>query len=98
MKKILLTILISLGTLPAISNQYNVYSPNNFNDAIKQENQKERILFILDLSNSMEEPLENSTKFNLFFHKSIQKIEAHICLDKNLIFCSKSIPITKITY
>lgn len=39
---ILLMILISLGTLPAISNQYNVYSPNNFNDAIKQENQKER--------------------------------------------------------
>lgn len=69
---ILLTILISLGTLPAISNQYNVYSPNNFNDAIKQENQKERILFILDLSNSMEEPLENSTKFNLMINTMSQ--------------------------
>ena len=71
MKKlyILLTIFIIIfGITPAISNQYNVYSPNNFNNAIKTNEQKERILFILDLSNSMEEPLENSTKFDLMIN------------------------------
>lgn len=83
MKKsyIMLTIfVIILGITPAISNQYNVYSPNNFNSAIKTNEQKERILFILDLSNSMEEPLENSTKFDLMIN-TMSKILPQISPD-----------------
>ncbi|MBD5402096.1 VWA domain-containing protein [bacterium] len=54
-------ICITLG-LPAICSQYGLHSPQNFSSNF-DSNAGERILFILDLSNSMEEPLEGSTKF-----------------------------------
>lgn len=73
MKKILLTLfLINLIILPAGCSQYGLHTPQEFNRNFSTES-GERILFILDLSNSMTEPLEGSTKFNLMLD-TMQKI------------------------
>jgi len=65
MKKIYLLIIISLLlVLPSNSSQYGLHNPQEFNQNFSSES-GERILFILDLSNSMTEPLEGSTKFQL---------------------------------
>lgn len=67
MKKLSLIIIIFaaiISVLPSDSSQYGVYSPQNYNNQF-DSNEGERILFILDLSNSMSEHLEGSTKFNL---------------------------------
>ncbi|MBR1425186.1 VWA domain-containing protein [bacterium] len=61
MKK-LLVLLILLFALPSFSSQYGVYTPKNFSF---NPEVGERLLFIVDLSNSMNETLENSTKFKL---------------------------------
>lgn len=66
---ILLTIVI---ILPVFASQYEVHSPQNFNQNF-DTNTKERILFIMDLSSSMEESLEGSTKFKLML-KTMQEI------------------------
>lgn len=47
------------------ASQYGLYNPQNFNDNNFNSSDGEEILFILDLSNSMTESLEGSTKFNL---------------------------------
>ncbi len=68
MKKISFAIIFVFFALlanPVLSEQYGVYSPNSYN---KNFSEGERILFILDLSNSMEEPLEGSTKFDLMMN------------------------------
>lgn len=65
MKKVLLIILFLLMTLSCVfASKYGVYSPETYQNKFSVE-EDERILFILDLSNSMNEPLENDTKFNL---------------------------------
>lgn len=67
MKKLSFIIIIFvafLSVLPSDSSQYGVYTPQSFNNQF-DSNEGERILFILDLSNSMSEHLEGSTKFNL---------------------------------
>ena len=66
---ILLTIVI---ILPVFASQYEIHSPQDFNQNF-DTNSKERILFIMDLSSSMEESLEGSTKFKLML-KTMQEI------------------------
>lgn len=50
-------------SLPAISSQYGLHSPREYQQNFQPED-GERILFIMDFSNSMTEPLEGSTKLN----------------------------------
>ncbi len=63
MKKLIIILTIFL-CLPCHSSQYGVYMPENYNGNFENSSQ-ERLLFIVDLSNSMNESLENSTKFKL---------------------------------
>ncbi len=51
---------------------YGLYTPNDYSNNFEAES-GERLLFILDLSNSMNEPLENETKYNLML-KTMLKI------------------------
>ena len=46
------------------ASSYGLYSPHSYNQNFSSEGD-ERLLFILDLSNSMNEHLEDDTKFNL---------------------------------
>lgn len=73
MKKLLfILVIVCILNLPALCSQYGLYSPQNFSNNFDTE-AGERILFILDLSNSMTENLEGSTKFNLMLD-TMQKI------------------------
>lgn len=71
-KFIYLTILTIIIILPVFASQYEIHSPQDFNQNF-DTNTKERILFIMDLSSSMEESLEGSTKFKLML-KTMQEI------------------------
>ncbi len=69
MKKLVLSIFIIsfvviYNALPSKTSQYTVSTPQNYESKITTGEENERILFIIDLSNSMNEPLEGSTKFN----------------------------------
>lgn len=69
----ILTILI-LFISPCLAAKYGIYSPNNYS---YNPDAGERLLFIIDFSNSMNEPLENDTKFNLMLktmHEILPKI------------------------
>lgn len=71
MKKLFLPIIFTCCILigcPVLSEQYGVYSPQNYNKNFSSNPEGERILFILDLSNSMEESPEGSTKFDLMIN------------------------------
>lgn len=61
MKKLLL--LLILFTMPAFAGSYRVYTPDNYSADDVQED--ERILFILDFSNSMSEYLDGRRKVDL---------------------------------
>ena len=63
MNKILIIFLILSLTIPVFASNYGVYSPNNYVMESSEEN--ERILFILDYSNSMSEYLEGKRKVDL---------------------------------
>ena len=63
MNKILIIFLILSLTIPVFASNYGVYSPNNYVMESPEEN--ERILFILDYSNSMFEYLEGKRKVDL---------------------------------
>ena len=68
MNKILLSILIlCFLSLPTIPSQYGLHTPQEFKNNFESE-QGERILFILDFSNSMTEPLEGSRKVDLMIN------------------------------
>ena len=70
-KKIfILTVL--LLPIPVLGVQYGLYSPQDYGNNFQPE-LGEKILFILDLSNSMNERLENSSKYNLMV-ETIKKI------------------------
>ena len=77
MKKIFYLILSFLIFVSATySSDYGIYNPESYSKNFQTDNQ-EKILFILDLSNSMNEPLENDTKFNLMIktmHEILPKI------------------------
>lgn len=66
MKKIVFTILgLLLINNTGFSENYNVYQPQNY--SLKNE-PEEKILFILDFSNSMSEYLENTPKYILMIN------------------------------
>lgn len=66
MKKFLLLLsIITLFSIPAICSQYGLHTPDSNYTKNFQTNEDERILFILDFSNSMTEPLENSRKVDM---------------------------------
>lgn len=74
MKKFpVICLLISiLSVIPVGASQYMLHSPQEFNKNFDTKT-GERILFIMDLSSSMEESLEGSTKFELML-KTMQEI------------------------
>lgn len=78
-KFIYLTILTIIIILPVFASQYEIHSPQDFNQNF-DTNSKERILFIMDLSSSMEESLEGSTKFKLML-KTMQEILPKLSTD-----------------
>ena len=63
MNKILIIFLMISLTIPVFASNYGVYSPDNYEIENSEEN--ERILFILDYSNSMSEYLEGKRKDDL---------------------------------
>ena len=56
-------LLFLLLTFPAMASDYNLYKPNNY--SVKNLDLSERILFILDYSNSMNEYLDGKRKVEL---------------------------------
>lgn len=56
-------IILILLILPVFASEYNVYRPNNYSSNKIEEN--ERVLFILDFSNSMDEYLDGRRKVDL---------------------------------
>lgn len=68
MKNLILIIIIYIICfLPAIASQYGIHSPDSYSKNFNT-NEKERILFILDFSNSMTESLEGSRKVDLMLN------------------------------
>lgn len=55
-------VFLFIATLDVNASGYGLYTPQNYN---LDTNTAEKLLFIIDFSNSMNEPLENDTKFNL---------------------------------
>ena len=72
MKRIFLIISLLLSQNICYASSYGLYSPQNYSANFDTES-GERLLFILDLSNSMNESLENETKYNLML-KTMMKI------------------------
>lgn len=64
MKKIILIFIFFSLIGIAKADNYNVYNPNNF-DKAKINDYEERVLFILDFSNSMEEKINGERKIDL---------------------------------
>lgn len=54
---------MSIMALPVLSSQYGLHSPQEYKNNFQTEG-GERILFIMDFSNSMTESLDGSTKLN----------------------------------
>lgn len=63
MRILFFLLLLSFTVLPIFADDYNVYTPNNFSS--DYVNEDERVLFILDFSNSMSEYLEGRRKVDL---------------------------------
>ena len=61
MKFITILLLITIA-LPVLASQYGVYTPEDYK---LQQEKNEKILFILDFSNSMSEPLDGRRKVDL---------------------------------
>lgn len=59
----IIIIIFSLLLSPAFASNYNLYNSNNYN--IEQSGYSERLLFILDFSNSMNEYLDGRRKVEL---------------------------------
>ncbi len=73
MKNLLLITLMILGiSIPAISSQYGLYTPDSFSQGFVPQ-EKERILFIMDFSNSMTESLDGARKVDLML-KTMKEI------------------------
>lgn len=67
MKRAILTIISLFFTIcTAISENYNVYKPQNYN--FNNNEQNEKILFILDFSNSMNEYIDGEPKYILMIN------------------------------
>ncbi len=63
MNKILIIFLILTLTIPVFASNYGVYAPDDY--VMENSEENERILFILDYSNSMSEYLEGKRKVDL---------------------------------
>lgn len=68
MKYIILAFIVL--SLPVLAQNYSLYSPDSYQYSGVNG---EKLLFIMDLSNSMNESLENDTKYNLMI-KTVKKI------------------------
>lgn len=70
--KILFTLflLVFIGISPCLGAKYGVYTPQNYS---YNPDEGEKILFIIDLSNSMNETLERESKYNLML-KTMKEI------------------------
>ena len=79
MKKFLAFFLLLLLPAFAEASSYGLYTPQNYGQNFNPES-GEMLLFILDLSNSMNEPLENESKYNLML-KTMMKILPKISSD-----------------
>ena len=80
MKKVLIFFsIITIAALPAICSQYGIYEPKSFQTGFVPK-EKERILFIMDYSNSMTEPLEGARKVDLML-KTMKEILPKISSD-----------------
>lgn len=65
MKKYFIILTIIVGAIiPSYASQYGLYNPQEYKDNF-QTQENERILFILDFSNSMTESLDGATKVDL---------------------------------
>lgn len=64
MKSFLIILILMFGVNAVFANQYNVYKPNSFPQA-KASGADEKILFILDFSQSMTEKLGDCTKLDM---------------------------------
>lgn len=76
MEKVIYILILLFFALPNFASDYGIYTPQGYSQNF-QADSKEKILFILDLSNSMNETLENDTKFNLMIktmHEILPKI------------------------
>ena len=77
MKIFLIICIACFSILPTFPSGYNLYNSQNFETKVESN---ERLLFILDFSNSMNESLENSTKFKLMIdtmRKILPKINSN---------------------
>lgn len=63
-------LIIFLAICPCFGAKYGVYTPENYS---YNPDEGERLLFIIDLSNSMNETLERETKYNLMI-KTMKEI------------------------
>jgi len=63
MRILFFLLLLSFTVLPIFADDYNVYTPDNFSS--DYVNEDERVLFIIDFSNSMSEYLEGKRKVDL---------------------------------
>ncbi len=63
-------LIIFISICPCFATKYGVYMPQNYS---YNPDEGERILFIIDLSNSMNESLERDTKYNLML-KTMKEI------------------------
>ena len=70
MKKILGFIFVLIICTPCLGAKYGIYMPQNYS---YDPNAGEKILFIIDLSNSMNEQLERDSKYNLMI-KTMKEI------------------------
>jgi len=73
MNKIIFLFILILTILPVLAGSYNLQNYDSFNKNRLIDTHQERILFILDYSNSMAEILENKTKYELMIN-SIKEI------------------------
>lgn len=73
MNKIISFLIIVFSILPVFAGTYSLKSYDNFDRNSLSGNNSEKILFILDYSNSMTELLENKTKYELMVD-TIRKI------------------------
>lgn len=77
MKRFILILILLLQGINTYASNYGLYTPNGYSQNFRSTDEQEQILFILDLSNSMNEHLENSTKFSLMMqtmHEILPKI------------------------
>lgn len=80
LKKILFILIFFIASSAVLASQYGVYKPNEFNSS-KIEDKSEKLLFILDFSNSMEEEIGDKKKVDMMLDTMAQILPT---IDKNV--------------